>query len=49
MELARLGQAVAWTPERAETWWQTLMPEKVAAGTQIRFAETVGLADAKTD
>jgi len=46
-ELTSLDLASSWTPERAEKWWQTHMPEKMAAGTAVEFAEAMIEADAR--
>jgi serine/threonine-protein kinase len=44
-QLSNFGLAASWTPERAEKWWQTHMPEETAAGTEFDI-ETVVQADA---
>ena len=46
-ELAKFSLAASWTPERAEKWWQTHMPEESAAGTEFDSVETVIQADAR--
>ena len=46
-ELSKFSLAASWTPERAEKWWQTHMPEESAAGTEVESVETVVQADAR--
>jgi serine/threonine-protein kinase len=48
-QLLRLRVFSAWTPERAENWWQTNMPDKTTAGTQIEVVETAIQANAQQD
>ncbi|HET9942885.1 MAG TPA: hypothetical protein VFR05_06070, partial [Terriglobia bacterium] len=46
-DLTSLGLASSWTPERAEKWWQTNMPEKIAAGTALELGDTMIEANAE--
>ena len=46
-DLTTFGLTASWTPERAEKWWQTHMPQETVVGTELELADTLIEADAR--
>lgn len=46
-DLSRFSLTASWTPERAEKWWQTHMPQETVVGTELEPSDALIEADAR--